>query len=68
MVGMLSRQSNAIVQRKLDKLAEEFHTLHYEDEKLPRAEKFGTTVVVGMRVWEPKVFERLRRMPDQRKF
>ena len=68
MIGMLSRQSNAIVQRKLEKLAEEFYTLHYEDEKLPREQKFGTTVVVGMRLWEPKVFEKMRRTPDNRKF
>lgn len=68
MIGMLSRESNAIVQRKLDKLSEEFHTLHYQDEKLPREEKFGTTVVVGMRVWEPEVFEHYRRTPDKRKF
>ncbi len=68
MIGMLSRESNAIVQRKLEKLSEEFHMLHREDEKLPSPEKFGTTLVVGMRLWEPEVFENFRREADRRKF
>ena len=68
MVGMLSRASNAVVQRKLEKLSEEFHTLHREDEKLPLQEKFGTTIVVGMRLWEPSVFAAARREPDTREF
>lgn len=68
MVGMLSRASNAIMQRKLEKLSEEFHTLHREDEKLPLPEKFGTTVVIGMRLWEPDVFSAARREPDKRQF
>ena len=68
MIGMLSRESNAIIQRKLKKLSDEFHLLHREDEKLPLSDKFGTTVVVGMRLWEPEVFEAKRREPDRRKF
>lgn len=68
LVGMLSRESNAIFQRKLDNLSDEFHSLHYEDEKLPTAERFGTSVVVGMRLWEPKEFESRRRQADRRQF
>lgn len=68
MIGMLTRESNAIIQRKLKKLSEDFHTLHREDEKLAPVDKFGTTLVVGMRLWEPEVFESKRREPDKRKF
>jgi DNA-binding Xre family transcriptional regulator len=68
MIGMLSRTSNAILQRKLDKLKDEFHALHYEDEALPRSQKFGTTVVIGMRLWEPEAFEALRKKKDDRTF
>jgi len=68
LVGMLSRSSNAIFQRKLNNLSDEFHSLHYEDEKLPIMDRFGTSVVVGMRLWEPSEFESLRRKKDTRKF
>lgn len=67
-VGMLSKASNLIFQRKLDQLAEEFHRLHVEDEKLPIKERFGTSVVTGMRRWEPLAFEKMRRKKDLRKF
>ncbi|MFC3152313.1 helix-turn-helix domain-containing protein [Litoribrevibacter euphylliae] len=68
LVGMLSRASNETFQRKLDKLAETFHSLHLQDEKLPVEERFGTSVITGMRLWEPKVFESKRRVKDERKF
>jgi len=68
LVGMLSRASNDTFQRKLDRLSEEFHDLHYEDEKLPTSERFGTSVVLAMRHWEPKVFESKRTNKDERVF
>jgi DNA-binding Xre family transcriptional regulator len=68
LVGMLSRASNETFQRKLDKLAETFHSLHLQDEKLPVEERFGTSVITGMRLWEPKAFESKRRVKDERKF
>jgi len=68
LVGMLSRESNAIFQRKLNNLSDEFHSLHYEDEKLPIMDRFGTSVVIGMRLWEPSIFESRRRQKDTRKF
>jgi len=68
LVGMLSSASNLAFQRKLDQLAEEFHRLHIEDEKLQVKERFGTSVVTGMRRWEPLAFEKLRREKDRRPF
>jgi len=68
LVGMLSRASNEIFQRKLEKLSEEFHSLHIEDEKLPTTERFGTSAVVAMRHWEPDVFESKRKKKDERQF
>lgn len=68
LVGMLSRASNEAFQRKLDQLAESFHNLHLQDEKLPVEERFGTSVITGMRLWEPEVFESKRRVKDNRKF
>lgn len=68
LVGMLSRASTESFQRKLDRLAEEFHRMHIEDEKLPVQERFGTSVVTGMRRWEPEAFESRRRSEDRRTF
>ena len=68
LVGMLSVASTDAFQRKLDRLAEEFHRMHVEDEKLPVNDRFGTSIVTGMRKWEPKAFEALRREKDRRKF
>lgn len=68
LVGMLSRASNEALQRKLDRLSDEFHDLHYEDEKLPIAERFGTSAVIAMRQWEPAIFESKRKQQDKRVF
>jgi transcriptional regulator with XRE-family HTH domain len=68
LVGMLSRASNDAFQRKLERLSEEFHDLHYEDEKLPTSERFGTSAVIAMRQWEPEIFESKRRQKDSRVF
>ena len=65
---MLSRASNEVFQRKLLKLSEEVHDLHYQDEKLPTSERFGTSAVLAMRHWEPEVFEAKRKHKDVRVF
>jgi DNA-binding Xre family transcriptional regulator len=66
LVGMLSRASIETFKRKLERLSEEFHDLHYEDEKLPTSERFGTSAVIAMRQWEPEVFESKRKQKDSR--
>ena len=68
LVGVLSRASNASFQRKLERLSQEFYELHREDEKLPTAERFGTSAVIAMRPWEPEVFESRRKLKDKRTF
>jgi len=68
LVGMLSRASNETFQRKLDKLSEYFHDLHTQDEKLPSLDRFGTSAVMAMRLWEPSVFESKRKKKDERAF
>lgn len=68
LVGMLSRASNEAFQRKLERLSDEFHDMHYQDEKLPISERFGTSAVIAMRHWEPKVFESMRKAEDKRGF
>lgn len=66
--GMLSRRSNEEIQRRLERLAQEFNQLHREDEALPLEQRFGTSMVLAMRPWEVGVFDALRREPNRKKF
>ncbi|MDF3031256.1 MAG: protein containing domain [Moraxellaceae bacterium] len=66
--GMLSRRANQEILRRMEKLAAEFNALHREDESLPLAERFGSSLVLAIRPWEVKVFEELRREPNLKKF
>ncbi len=66
--GMLSRGSNAVMTKKLERLAAEFNELHNADIGLPLNERFGTSIVVAMRAWEFGAFRKLRRKPDSKPF
>lgn len=68
MTGMLSRHANEEIIKRMEKLAMEFNTLHKEDEHLPLEQRFGTSLVLAMRPWEPKVFEEVRRKPNTKIF
>jgi len=66
--GMLSRQSNGVIQQKLQRLAQDFRHLHEEDKNLPLAKRFGTSLVMAIRPWELAVFEKLRRPGTDKPF
>lgn len=66
--GMLSRGSNAVIMKKLERLAAEFNELHDTDIGLPLNERFGTSVVIAMRAWEFGAFKKLRRQPNSKSF
>tara|TARA_R110002095_G_scaffold167882_1_gene145683 strand:- start:1613 stop:2368 length:756 start_codon:yes stop_codon:yes gene_type:complete len=59
--GLLSVASNEQFQRKMVRLAEEFADLQRDDERLPLAQKHGTTMVLAIRQWEYGLFEELKR-------
>lgn len=59
--GMLSKESNAAFQRKLERLVHEFDELNNDDAGLPLDQRFGTTVVMAIREWEYGLFADLRR-------
>lgn len=65
--GMLGAAANARFQRKLERLVQEFAELHAESQSLLEDQRFGTSLLLAMRPWEPAVFEALRRQPDTRK-
>lgn len=66
--AMLSRESNAQLQRHLSKLAALVAELHDADSRLPREQTFGTSLLLALRPWEPKMFSKMRRQPDKRRF
>lgn len=66
--GMLSRQANAQMQQKLQRLAQDFRNLHQEDQVLPLADRFGTSLVLAMRPWELEVFRKYRRGETEKNF
>jgi len=55
--GMLSHESNAIFQRKLDRLAREFDEMTKDDSSLPMGQRFGYTSVLAVRDWRFSVFD-----------
>lgn len=55
--GMLSAESNAIFQRKLERLAREFDEITKDDSSLPLGKRFGYTSVLAIRDWRFSVFE-----------
>jgi len=59
--GMLSQESNAILQRKLERLAREFDELTKDDSSIPLGKRFGYTAVLAVRDWRFSVFEQFKR-------
>ena len=66
--GMLSRDANAQVLRRIQQLAGEINELVAESRKLPSEQCFGTSLMIAMRPWEVRVFGDLRRAADSKTF
>jgi transcriptional regulator with XRE-family HTH domain len=66
--GMFSRAANAEIIRKLKRLEEDIKDLRDESDSLPLDERFGCSLIMAIRPWEPKVFEEMRRAPNEKKF
>lgn len=59
--GMLSRKSNAELQKKMERLAREFDELNDDDAGLPLDQRQGITMVIAMSDWRFGLFADLRR-------
>jgi transcriptional regulator with XRE-family HTH domain len=59
--GMLSKRNNAVLQKKMQRLAREFDELNDEDAGLPLDQRFGVTMVVAMSDWRFGLFAGLQR-------
>jgi DNA-binding Xre family transcriptional regulator len=66
--GIFSRAANAELIKKIKKLASDAHELRLESESVPLEDRFGCSFIMAIRPWEVKVFDELRRVPNQKKF
>jgi transcriptional regulator with XRE-family HTH domain len=66
--GMLSRNSNAVIQQHMRRLGAEFTELHNQDMGLPLDERFGTSLLIAMRPWVPEMFRKMQRKAAQKAF
>lgn len=64
--GMLSRASNEIMLRKMERLVQEFRQFNDDDQELPLSERFGSSMMVAIRPWELAVFETYRKDNSKR--
>lgn len=66
--GIFSRNANAEIIRKIKRLVDDANELREESEALPLSERFGCSLIMAIRPWEVEVFDKLRRVPNQKKF
>lgn len=66
--GLFSRDANAEIIRKIKRLAEDAHELREDCEVLPLDERFGCSLIMAIRPWEVKIFDELRRVPNEKRF
>ncbi len=66
--GMVSRASNAIMLKKIDRLVSEFNGLHGQDSVLPLEERFGSSLMIAFRPWEFGYFQKMRRSVEKKVF
>jgi transcriptional regulator with XRE-family HTH domain len=64
--GMLSHASRAELIARLRRVARDFTAQHADDVALPLSRRFGTSLLVAMRPWEPRAFRTLRHASDKR--
>ena len=66
--GMISRNSNSELIRRIKRLANAFEEIHREDTTTDLSNKFGTSMVLAMRPWDIKLFEQFRRTGTYKSF
>ena len=57
--AILTDASNALLQKKMERLAAEFNDLMQEDHSAPNTQKRGTTMVLAIRQWQYSLFKKI---------
>lgn len=63
--GMLSRASILKLHEAMDVLAHQFDDMVRKELDLPTAERYGVSLLIGLRPWEFSEFTKLRRRPRE---
>jgi transcriptional regulator with XRE-family HTH domain len=66
--AMLSPKANIQLQQRLKRVLQEFADMHDNELTSTTNHRFGTSLLIAMRPWEPEAFKTLRREPDNRIF
>jgi transcriptional regulator with XRE-family HTH domain len=66
--AMLSPKANIRFQQRLKRLVQEFTDMHEDELTSPANHRYGTSLLIALRPWEPDAFRILRREPDNRVF
>jgi len=61
--GVISHESINSLQKKMQRLAEDFNNLIREDKTLPTDQRVGMTMVLAARHWDYSIFETYRNKP-----
>lgn len=62
--ALLTDSSNARLQKKMERLLNEFNDLLREDYSIPNDKKHGTTIVLALRQWQYSLFKQLQQKND----
>ena len=66
--GMLSKESNEVMQKHISRLKQQFSQLSEQDRYLKMEQRHGTSLLIGMRPWEMELFAQLRRFQNVKNF
>ncbi|RTR37251.1 XRE family transcriptional regulator [Shewanella canadensis] len=66
--GMLTRTSNTELIKKIKRLSKELNEMNTTDQSSELEQKFGTSLMIAMRPWEPDIFHQLRRVEPKKHF
>ncbi|MBN0987874.1 helix-turn-helix domain-containing protein [Amphritea pacifica] len=59
--GVLTPEANLAMQKKMERVAEEFNSLLRDDSPLPIDQKHGNTMVLAIRQWQYSLFKNYRK-------
>ncbi|GGK67533.1 helix-turn-helix domain-containing protein [Amphritea balenae] len=60
--GVMTAETNLSMQKKMERLAEEFNSLIQDDTPLPMDKKHGNTMVIAIRQWQYSLFKNYKKV------
>jgi hypothetical protein len=66
--GFFARSANAEIVHKIKRLAGDAHQPRLDSDELSLNNRFGGSLIMAMRIWEVKLFDKLGQAPNEKKF